>query len=78
MTSLKQMTKPNRKEDNMYTLKETQQLIKENPYTCNLDQQEQTEILESTDNTRTFTITSELNTEDYPYPAIDYNIIERI
>lgn len=76
MISQKQMTKPNRKEDNMYTLKQTQQIIKENPYTCNLDQQEQTEILNSTDNTRTFTITSELNTEDYSYPARDYNITE--
>lgn len=66
----------NRKEDNMYTLKQTQQLIKENPYTCNLDKQEQTEILNSKDNTRTFTITSKLNTEDYSYPATDYYITE--
>ena len=31
-------------ENTMYTLKQTQQIIKENPYTCNLDEQEQTEI----------------------------------
>jgi hypothetical protein len=65
-----------RKEKTMYTLKETQQLIKENPYTCNLDEQEQTEILNSKEYNRTFIITSELNTEDYSYPAIDYNITE--
>ena len=78
MISQKRVTKPNRKEEQtMYTLKQTQQIIKENPYTCNLDEQEQTEILNSKDNNRTFTITSELNTEDYQYPAKDYYIIER-
>ena len=60
----------------MYTLKETQQIIKENPYTINLDRLEETEILNSKDNTRKFTITTELNTEDYSYPAIDYYITE--
>ena len=77
MISQNRVTKPVQKGgETMYTLKQTQQIIKENPYTCNLDEQEQTEILNSKDNTRTFTITSELNTEDYSYPAIDYNITE--
>jgi hypothetical protein len=67
----------------MYTLKETQQIIRENPYTIMFPTKEYTlledimEILESTDNTRTFTITSKLNTEDYSYPATDYYITER-
>ena len=66
----------------MYTLKETQQIIKENPYTIMFPTKEYTlledimEILENTDNTRTSTITSKLNTEDYSYPAKDYNITE--
>lgn len=62
----------------MYTLKETQQIIISNPYTINLDLQEETEILNSKDNTRKFKITTKLNTEDYSYPATDYYIIEII
>lgn len=60
----------------MYTLKEIQKTITENPYTIMLTPEEITDILESTDNTRTFTITSKLNTEDYSYPATDYYITE--
>lgn len=67
----------------VYTLKETQQIIRENPYTIRFRTEEPTDldnimdILESTDNTRKFTITTWLNTEDYPCPAVDYYITER-
>lgn len=68
----------NRKEEqNMYTLKQTQQIITENQFTVMLTAEEIMDILDSTDNTRTFTITTKLNTEDYSYPAIDYYITER-
>ena len=63
-------------ENTIYTLKQTQQIINENPYTVDLDLQEITEILNSTDNTRKFKITTKLNTEDYSSPAIDYYITE--
>ncbi len=68
----------NRKEEqNMYTLKQTQQIITENPFTVMLTAEEITDILNSTDNTRTFTITTKINTEDYSYTATDYYITER-
>ena len=51
-----------------HNLEETQQIIKENSHTCNLDQSQQQEILDSTDNTRRFIITARNNT--------DYNIKE--
>lgn len=62
----------------MYTLKQTQQIITKNPYTTNLTEEQQKEILNSKDNTRKFTITTKLNTEDYGQPVIDYNITETI
>ena len=76
-------TNTNKKGENtMYTLKETQQIISENPYTIKFPTKECTrlediiEILESKDNTRKFTITSWLNTSDYPCAAEDYYITE--
>ena len=70
-------------EQTMYTLKETQQIIRENPYTIRFTTTEEytsveyiMDILESKDNTRKFTITSWLNTEDYTCPATDYCITE--
>jgi hypothetical protein len=74
---------PKKEEDIIYTLEETQQIIRENPYTIRFRTEEPTDldnimdILESTDNTRKFTITTWLNTEDYPCPAVDYYITER-
>lgn len=67
-----------------YTLKETQKIINENPHTVEVltpndfhkFDEDLMDILESTDDTRTFTITAKANTEDYSYPATDYYITE--
>lgn len=71
-------------ETKLYTLEETQQIIKENPYTCiilpikvDIDEYEELqEILDSTDNTREFKITSWLNIGDYPCKEREYYITE--
>lgn len=70
------ITNQKKGEPTMYNLQETQRIITENPYTINMDQQEQDQILNSKDNTRKFIITSKLNTEDYQTRAIEYNITE--
>jgi hypothetical protein len=78
MISQKQNTRPNQKKggNKMYTLEETKQFIHDNLPVIQLDDQEITEILNSTDNTRKFKITAKANTEDYSYPATDYYITE--
>lgn len=65
---------PNQKKggNNMYTLEQTKQIIKYNPYIENLNEEDIQEILDSTDNTRKFKITSKLNTNNYQYDTEDY------
>lgn len=60
----------------MYTLEEIKQIIKEKPHAYFLNYEDLQEVLDSTDNTRRFKITSWLNTQDYMIPTTDYYITE--